>query len=252
MIKTQLLTPEIYYKESRDFQFFGRLYDSIFNYLKTDIDLIKSFPTNNTQDAKFLELLLKTLNFRNLREYQLDQLRYLAKEWIYIIKNKGSMGAVEKAIRLILRLENIKENYNIVYTNSRFDIPTVVVQLKNAISSQESSLLEEILNYILPIGVGYVIQNVAVLDQFEPMTIHLEEHTSLRGVNRVDIGSLAKQKNVYVESDDSIASVGTGSFAEELTEYEEEKEVTKTTKITKGSIRVGALVKKKENTKEGQ
>ena len=91
------------------------------------------------------------------------------------------------------------------------------------------------------------------------MTIHLEEHTSLRGVNRVDIGSLAKQKKVYVESDGSMASVGTGSFAEELTEYTyiekegtEEKEVTKTTKITKGSIRIGALVKKKEDTEEGQ
>ena len=245
MIKTQLLTPEIYYKESRDFQFFGRLYDILFNYLKTDIDLIKSFPTNNTQDAKFLELLLKTLNFRNLREYQLDQLRYLAKEWIYIIKNKGSMGAVEKAIKLILRLENIKENYNIIYNDSSFDIPTVVVQLKNAISSQESSLLEEILNYILPIGVGYVIQNVAILDQFEPMIISLEEHTSLRGVNRVDIGSLARQKNVYVEDGNSVTSgpsVGTGSFTAESNEG----------KVVKGSIRIGALVKKKENTEEGQ
>ena len=250
MIKAQLLTPEIYYKESRDFQFFGRLYDSIFNYLKTDIDLIKSFPTNNTQDAKFLELLLKTLNFRNLREYQLDQLRYLAKEWIYIIKNKGSMGAVEKAIRLILRLENIKENYTITYNNRSFDIPTVVVQLKNAISSQESSLLEEVLNYILPIGVGYVIQNVVILDQFEPMTINLEQHTSLREVNRVDIGSLVKQKDqkdvyVYVEDGVSVisgSSVGTGSFTTESNEG----------KVVKGSIRIGALVKEKENSEEGQ
>ena len=80
MIKTQLLTPEVYYKESRDFQFFGRLYDIIFNYLKTEIDLIRSFPNNNTQDTKFLELILKTLNFRNLREYQLDQLHYLINE----------------------------------------------------------------------------------------------------------------------------------------------------------------------------
>lgn len=245
MIETQLLTPEVYYKESRDFQFFGRLYDAIFNYLKTDIDLIRSFPTNNTQDAKFLELLLKTLNFRNLREYHIDQLRYLAKEWIYIVKNKGSMAAISNVVRLILRLENIKDEYNIVYDTINFDIPTVVVQLKADISSQESSLLEEVLNYILPIGVGYTIQNVAILGDFEPMTLTIEEHTSLRGVNRVDIGSLARQKGVYVEGSASTisgSSVGTGSFTTESNEG----------KVVKGSIRIGALVKKKENTENSE
>lgn len=245
MIKTQLLTPEVYYKESRDFQFFGRLYDAIFNYLKTYIDLIRSFPTNNTQDAKFLELLLKTLNFRNLREYHIDQLRYLAKEWIYIVKNKGSMVAISNAVRLILRLENIKDEYRIVYDTINFDIPTVVVQLKADISSQESSLLEEVLNYILPIGVGYTIQNVAILGDFEPMTLTIEEHTSLREVNRVDIGSLARQKEVYVEDGASTisgTSVGTGSFTTESDEG----------KVVKGSIRIGALIKKKENTENSE
>ena len=77
------------------------------------------------------------------------------------------------------------------------------------------------------------------------MIISLEEHTSLRGVNRVDIGSLARQKNVYVEDGNSVTSgpsVGTGSFTAESNEG----------KVVKGSIRIGALVKKKENTEEGQ
>ena len=152
------------------------------------------------------------------------------------------MAAISNAVRLILRLENIKDEYNIVYDTANFDIPTVVVQLKADISSQESSLLEEVLNYILPIGVGYTIQNVAILGDFEPMALTIEEHTSLREVNRVDIGSLARQQGVYVESDDSITSVGTGSFTTESNEG----------KVVKGSIRIGALVKEKENTEEGQ
>lgn len=78
MLKTQQLTPEVYYKESRDFQFFGRLYDGVLNYLKTEIDLIKAFPLQNTQDTAFVELLLKTLGFRNLRQYQTEQLIGLA------------------------------------------------------------------------------------------------------------------------------------------------------------------------------
>ena len=77
MIKTQFLVPEYYYKESRDFQLFGRLYDVVFNYLKTEIDLIRSFPANNTQSTTFLELVLRTLGLNLKRNYEINQLRDL-------------------------------------------------------------------------------------------------------------------------------------------------------------------------------
>ena len=38
MIKLQNLTPEVYYKESRVFQFIGRLYDIVLNSVKTETD----------------------------------------------------------------------------------------------------------------------------------------------------------------------------------------------------------------------
>ena len=249
MIKTQLLTPEVYYKESRDFQFFGRLYDIIFNYLKTEIDLIRSFPNNNTQDTKFLELILKTLNFRNLREYQLDQLHYLINEWVYIIQNKGSKEAVDKAIRLILRMENIKEDYELEYDTVSYDIPIILIQIKNMVSSQESSLLEEILNYILPIGVGYIIQNVALLNDITPMSIKLEEHTSLREVKRKQLGSLAKSKGEKIESDENnpiIKDVYTGTFEKEYFGEEYGDDKVDRSRLDKGSIRVETLIDKKE------
>lgn len=236
MIKTQLLTPEVYYKESRDFQLFGRLYDSVFNYLKTEIDLIKTFPLNNNQDTSFVELLLKTLGFRNLREYQTDQLLALASIWVKTIKNKGSFQAIKDVVNLILRTENITNPAEIVLDTVNQEMPTVVIKIKDLISSQESSLLEEVLNYILPIGTAYIIQDVSVLNSFIPMTITLEENTSLTEVEREHISSLAKGQDL-VETSISGAQAHTGTFTDD---YKEEDN------IKQGSIRVGTLQKKKK------
>ena len=45
MIKLQDYTPEVYYKQSRDFQFLGRLYDVILNAVKTNSDMIYAVPS---------------------------------------------------------------------------------------------------------------------------------------------------------------------------------------------------------------
>lgn len=236
MIKTQLLTPEVYYKESRDFQLFGRLYDSVFNYLKTEIDLIKTFPLNNNQDTSFIELLLETLGFRNLREYQTNQLLALASIWVKTIKNKGSLQAIKSVVNLVLRTENITNPARIELDTVHQKMPTVVIKIKDVISSEEFSLLEEVLNYILPVGTAYIIQNVSVLDSFTPMTITLEENTSSTQVKRENISSLAKGQDL-VETSISGVQAHTGTFTDD---YKEED------RIKQGSIRVGTLQKKKE------
>lgn len=201
MIKTQTLTPEVYYNQSRDFQFLGRLYDVVFNYLKTEIDLIRSFPLDNTQDTRFLELILKTLGFRNTRQYQLNQLRAVASGWISIIKNKGSLAAIKQAIGLILRVQDISNKYDIEVITDKdvFDIPTVVIKMKDLISSEESSLLEEILNYILPVGIGYVIQDVSYFDDTTPLYLEAEENVALKRVeDGSQLASLAKDSETNI------------------------------------------------------
>ena len=234
MLKTQQLTPEVYYKESRDFQFFGRLYDGVLNYLKTEIDLIKAFPLQNTQDTAFVELLLKTLGFRNLRQYQTEQLIGLASVWVDIIKNKGSLNAVDTLVKVILRAERINSNYQIEVDTTR-DLPTVIIKIKDLISSQESSLLEEALNYILPIGTAYIIQDISLLNTFEPMEITLEENTSINRVDRKEISSLARDRDTQ-ETEIRNGNAYTGTFEEKTSGHN----------IRKGSIKIGTLDKKKE------
>lgn len=235
MLKTQKLTPEVYYKESRDFQFFGRLYDSVFNYLKTEIDLVKTFPLQNKQDTAFVELLLKTLGFRNLREYQTDQLIALASVWTDLIRNKGSRYAIDMLVRTILRAENISSAYDIQFDDTTKDFPTVIIKIKDLISSQESALLEEVLSYILPVGTAYIIQDISLMNNFTPMSITLEENTSVSKVDRKEISSLARDRNTE-ETAINNGNGYTGTF--------KDKELTQP--IKKGSIKIGTLDKKKE------
>jgi hypothetical protein len=150
MIKTQNLTPEIYYKESRDFQLFGRLFDILFNDTKTNIDIMKNFPISNHTDSKLLELLVNTLGFFPKNEYKYEDLNAIANTYSIIIKNKGSIKGIETAIKTILRAENISKPFDITYDNA-----TIYINWYEDVSNSEVALLEEIFDYILPAGMLY-------------------------------------------------------------------------------------------------
>lgn len=242
MIKTQFLTPNIYYKESRDFQLFGRIFDVLFNYVKNEIDLIRTFPTSNTQDVVFIELLLRTLGFKNTGEYDIEQLHAISKVWMEIIRNKGSKKSIELAVRTILRVNNIASNYKVDINsvkdeNEKYMYSNIVIQINESISSQESVLLEEILNYITPIGVTYVIQYVRILDDFPTMVINLQENLNAKNVDRTQLSSIAKEEGETITESDltKVTNGHTGDF----TNQEEHN-------LSVGSIKVGALAKKKE------
>lgn len=154
---------------------------------------------------------------------------------MHIIRNKGSMTSVENAVKLILRTENISDEFNIELDTDNFNgIPTIVIRIKDLISSDESALLEEILNYILPIGVGYVIQDASILNNVKPMMITMEENTRLGTVSSVDLSTIAKSQTDKVTIDDKNSISGyTGTFDDR-----------KVDDITKGSIKIGKVARK--------
>ena len=101
MIRTQDLTPSIYYKESRDFQLFGRLYDIVFNYVKTNVDLMENFPINAHTDSKLIELLARTLGFNNKLNYRNDDLNAICNVFISLMRDKGSLRSIKSIVRTI-------------------------------------------------------------------------------------------------------------------------------------------------------
>lgn len=163
MIKSQNLVPNIYYKESRDFQLFGRIYDIIFNYAKTNIDLMENFPINNYTDSKLIELLARTLGFNNKLSYRNDDLNAICNVFITLMKNKGSLKSIELLVNTILNVSNINNKAKVTLSDD-VQYPLVVINIPDVISNPEVKLLEDVLDYILPIGVCYNIKTTGLVD----------------------------------------------------------------------------------------
>lgn len=163
MIKSQNLVPNIYYKESRDFQLFGRIYDIIFNYAKTNIDLMENFPINNYTDSKLIELLARTLGFNNKLSYRNDDLNAICNVFITLMRNKGSLKSIESLVNTILNVSNINKKSKVTLDETT-SYPLVVINIPDVISNPEIKLLEDVLDYILPIGVCYNIKTTTLVD----------------------------------------------------------------------------------------
>ena len=239
MIKTQELTPHIYYKESRDFQLFGRIYDVLFNYLKLNIESMKVEELNNTSHSNFIELSLNTLGFFPKRNYDIEELKSLVSVYSDIIKNKGSIYSIETLIKTILRSIGESNEYDIVKNiEVNTDTPTIIIKIKSNLTNQQSILIEEVLDYIMPIGVDYFIQNVSLQDNFIPLVIKAKENVGVKGVNNSDISSLAKvneNKELEIIAENTYNNLNnqyTGDFNNPIED-----------KSLRGSIKTGTITK---------
>ena len=68
MIRTEKLIPQVYYDESRDFQVLGRLFDTIANYGKMNIDLMLS-PETKESPSQIVKLLATFVGFVTKHNY---------------------------------------------------------------------------------------------------------------------------------------------------------------------------------------
>lgn len=147
MIKLQELTPSIYYEQSRDFQFIGRLYDIVLNYVKTNADNLYTLPIGKNMDEKLLNLLAFTLGFQSKHHYNSKQLLAICSVLPLILKNKGSLNAILIAVNSILYAEGINQALDYEFKDNN-----LVLYLSPDLS--DLTLLKDIMVYILPAGIG--------------------------------------------------------------------------------------------------
>ena len=156
LIKFQDLTPEVYYKRSRDFQYIGRLFDLVLNNAKMNTDIISSLPLNPDMDPRLLDLLALTLGFKSKHEYNTKQLAALCSIFPFVLRNKGSKLAIETACNALLNAEGITKKASIEVSNQ-----TVSIFLPSELS--DLNLLKDLLNYILPAGMSCSLVQEATL-----------------------------------------------------------------------------------------
>lgn len=151
MIKLQNYTPEVYYKESRDFQFIGRLFDLALNAVKTDADLIYSIPLSTDSDEKLLELLAMTLGFKPKHQYNARQLKAVCSVFSEILKNKGSIKALKIACEALFNSMDINQTLDYSFTAGK---GKTELNLYIPPEFDDITILNDLLSYILPAGMS--------------------------------------------------------------------------------------------------
>ena len=171
MIKLQELTPSVYYEQSRDFQFIGRLYDIVLNYIKTNADNLYTLPIGKNMDEKLLNLLAFTLGFQSKHHYNSKQLLAICSVLPLILKNKGSLNAILIAVNSILYAEGIDQALDYEFKNNN-----LVLYLSQDLS--DLTLLKDIMIYILPAGIGCdMIKEIQSVNKIETILTTKDEVT---------------------------------------------------------------------------
>ena len=176
MIKLQELTPSVYYEQSRDFQFIGRLYDIVLNYIKTNADNLYTLPIGKNMDEKLLNLLAFTLGFQSKHHYNSKQLLAICSVLPLILKNKGSLNAILIAANSILYAEGINQALDYEFKNNN-----LVLYLSQDLS--DLTLLKDIMIYILPAGIGCdMIKEIQSVNKIETILTTKDEVTVYKDV----------------------------------------------------------------------
>lgn len=165
MIKTYTQVPEYYYKESRDFQLLGRIFEGVFNYSKTAIDTLSNNPLSRNSDIALMDLVTKTVGFESRHNYDIPNLVALANSFKSILRIKGTKKSIEDCVRLLLNAQNIYEEFEV--NINTLDVPgesSEAPKIHNRLVTiyipeevKDVSLLEDMLEYVLPVGFDYII-----------------------------------------------------------------------------------------------
>lgn len=158
MFKVSNKVPEVYMKESRDFQLLPRLDDLIFLGLHQDINTIQNL--NNPKKCKdsYLNYLAEKVGFYTNEHIPDIVLINIISAFRTALKNKGTKLGIEQAVIAILKAENSIEPPKIIYTyedSNYYDAYTI--DIYTPINIINKIALKEFLRYIIPAGFNYNI-----------------------------------------------------------------------------------------------
>lgn len=146
MFRLQNNVPEVYVQQSRDFQLFCRLYDSVLGGVRYSIDSLSRTANTKECNDRMLELLKLKLGLFTELELSNKELRYVLEALPIIMRYKGCIKGLEYVLNLFQRISQIGS-----------EAPTLTIKDYNIdITFSESvfndKLLFELLQYIIPTG----------------------------------------------------------------------------------------------------
>ena len=198
MIQSQKLTPSVYYNRSRDFQLIGRLYDVVFNYVKSNVDSMSNLPCGDDVDERLLDLMCYTLGIKKQHNYVSQQLKDICNVFVELIRNKGSITSIKKLITTILHSNKLNSKGNEII----FDTTTNELKIYLDETVSDYSLINDILDYILPAGITFTIYK-GRFSEYEFETVIQDE---FEAINLADNSKASVKSNIQRRED--LVSVG--------------------------------------------
>lgn len=195
MIKLQDMTPDVYYNQSRDFQYIGRLFDIVLNSVKTNADLIKECPLSMNSDERLIDLMTMTLGFKSKHNYNVKQLTALCSAFCEIIKNKGSLYSIELAARTLFSAESVKQDFEYDINEDNTEIAIYVPE-----ELTDLNLFRDLLTYILPAGMRCKLIRTALFARESTEIFKTTDKVTKSFTPNADtIGTLYRQTSGYDE-----------------------------------------------------
>jgi hypothetical protein len=210
MIKLKDLTPEVYYKESRDFQFIGRLFDVVLNSVKTEVDLMYNIPLSDDSNEKLLELMALTLGFKPIHQYNTKQLKAICKAFPEILRNKGSIKSIIIACNALFNAAGTEQglDYDFTKGSNNTELNIYVPQ-----DFKDITVISDLLAYTLPAGMSCNIirefhiltdsnTNISITDTVTPYKINTAETSKIiKDFTDVSANPITSQAGFSVNSE---------------------------------------------------
>ena len=159
MIDVIAQTPIEYSKQSRDYQVIARLYTALYNLSKMYIDDMSVWDANI--DNKLSHLRAKTLNFHPKHAWDYDTLDAAVSCLKYLVMRKGTKPAIEDCVIILQRVNNLKGRPEV-----DVDYNTYTINIKIPKQLASMGVVEDLLELIIPIGMGYRIMEYELLDEY--------------------------------------------------------------------------------------
>lgn len=154
--------PEIYVKESRDFQLLCDLFDLVNSGVKFDIDTITHLSDTQLCRDSMLRFLQEKLGLSFRNSVTDETLRRILKCFPFIIRNKGTRRGIAEMVSLFLNIVYSDGSYEIVIenTNDNSNLETMglgnyVIAIITSVEDaclKELDILDDLLKYVIPTG----------------------------------------------------------------------------------------------------
>ncbi len=164
MIDLLKFSPYTYGSRSRDYQAIARAENGVYNFAKMSTDSMANSMLYENTDDRLLELLAKTLGFEAKHNYSAPTLRGICSAFKTICKHKGTKTSIEEAVRVLLRSQNLDIDYYVEVNQENREIEIFLAYPDS--DTINLTVIDDILEYILPVGYVYVIYTSGVNRKF--------------------------------------------------------------------------------------